>query len=109
MNEMATAKVYTNFSSVNEMKLQAKRNDPEAVKAVATQFESLFIEMILATARQANEAMGDDCLGSDQTQFMHEMMDQQLAQNLASQGLGFAKMIEKQLAGLQVIPEKTTT
>lgn len=107
MNEIANAKVYTDFSSVNEMKLQAKRNDPEAVKAVATQFESLFIEMVLSSARQANEAMGDDVLGSDQTQFMHEMMDQQLAQNLASQGLGFARMIEKQVAGLQETPEKT--
>ena len=98
---MATAKVYNDFNSINEMKLQAKHQDPEALKAVATQFESMFIELILSSARGSNESSGDDMLGSDQTQFMQEMLDQQLAQTLASRGLGLADMLTRQLGNTQ--------
>ena len=97
MKEVNAAQIYTDFSSLNDMKLQAKHNDKDALKSVATQFESVFLEMVLSSARSANSEFNDEMLSSDQMQFMYEMLDQQLAQVLASKGLGFADMIEKQL------------
>ena len=99
MSDVTSASVYTDFSGINELKRQAKHNDPEAVKAVAQQFESMFLEMVLSSARTSNDAFSDDAMGSDQMDFMYNMLDQQFAQVLATKGVGFASMLEKHLSG----------
>lgn len=86
------------FSSLNNVKLQAKHDDPEAIATVAAQFESLFLETILSTARNSNIAINDDSeMNSDQIQFATNMLDRQMAQTLSSRGLGIAKMLTQQL------------
>jgi len=74
------------------------RHDPQvAVKQAAQQFEGLLLHMMLKSMREATP--GDGLLGSEQTRFFTTLSDQQLAQGLAAQApLGFAGMIEKQLA-----------
>jgi len=74
------------------------RHDPQAaVKQAAQQFEGLLLHMMLKSMREATP--GDGLLGSEQTRFFTTLGDQQLAQGLAAQApLGFAGMIEKQLA-----------
>lgn len=82
----------------NELR-EALRKDPKAgLQQAAKQFEGLFLQMVMKSMRDATPQ--DGMLNSDQTRFFTSMLDQQLAQNLASgQGLGFAKLIEQQLGG----------
>jgi flagellar protein FlgJ len=78
--------------------LRAKlKQDPQAgLKQAAQQFEGLLLQMMLKSMRDASPQ--DGLLDSDQSRFFSSIMDQQLAQNLSSQGkLGFAKLIEQQL------------
>ena len=78
--------------------LRAKlKSDPQSgLKEAAQQFESLMLQMMLKSMRDA--APQDGLMDSDQTRFYTSILDQQVAQNLASQGkLGFAKLIEQQL------------
>ena len=86
----------SDMGGLASLRLSAKRNDPEALRAAAKQFESLFTQMMLKSARAAS--LGDDLLGSDQTEFYQDMFDQQVAQQLsAGKGLGIADLLIRQL------------
>lgn len=78
--------------------LRAKfRQDPQAgLKEAAQQFESMFLQMVLKSMRDATPQDGP--FNSDETRFYTAMLDQQMAQKMASgNGLGFARLIEQQL------------
>lgn len=63
----------------------------------AQKFEALFLRQVLAETRKAN--FGDTMMNSQGMQTFREMQDSNLADTMAKQGtLGFAKMIEAQLA-----------
>lgn len=84
------------LAGLSDMRLGAKKQDPEALKAAARQFESMFTQMMLKSARAANT--GDDLLGGGQTEFYQDMFDQQVAQQMsAGKGLGIADMLIRQL------------
>lgn len=73
-----------------------KKNPQEGLQQAAKQFETMFLQMVLKSMRDATPL--DGLLNNDQSRFYTAMLDQQLAQNLASgQGVGFAKLIEQQL------------
>lgn len=73
------------------------RNDPKAgLKEAAQQFESLFLQMVMKSMRDATPP--DGLFDSEATRFYTGMLDQQMAQQLGASGkLGFAAMIEAQL------------
>ena len=73
------------------------KQDPQAgLKEAAQQFEGMLLQMVLKSMRDATPQ--DGMMNSDQTRFFTSIFDQQLAQNLSTQGkLGFAKLIEQQL------------
>lgn len=73
------------------------QKDPKAgLQAAAQQFESMFLQMVMKSMRDATPQ--DGLMNSDQSRFYTSMLDQQLAQNMASgRGIGFAKLIEQQL------------
>ncbi len=74
----------------------ANQNSPQALKTVARQFESLFVEMMLKSMRDATPQ--DGVLDNDQTRLFTSMLDQQLSQNLANRGIGLADMLVRQLS-----------
>ncbi|MGZ5049735.1 MAG: flagellar assembly peptidoglycan hydrolase FlgJ [Methylobacter sp.] len=93
----ANADVYTDFSGLAKLKNQAKQDSPEALKEVAKQFESIFINNMLKGMREAK--LADGVMDSDQTKFYNEMYDQQLALQLSkAPGIGLADLIVKQLS-----------
>ena len=73
------------------------RQDPQAgLKQAAQEFEGMLLQMMLKSMRDATPQ--DGMMESDQTRFFTSILDQQLAQNLSTQGdLGFAAQIEQQL------------
>jgi flagellar protein FlgJ len=82
--------------SVGKLRLQAKQDPDAALKAVAQQFESIFMNMMLKSMREATPK--DGMLDSEQGNLYTQLFDQQLAQKLtAGKGLGVADMLVKQL------------
>jgi len=93
----AIANVYTDFSGLSALGLQA-RTAPEAAAAeVAQQFEAIFIGMVMKSMREATPE--DSLFGSDQMEAYQDIFDKQLALDLATRGgLGLARVIEEQIA-----------
>lgn len=95
-----TASIYTDFSGLAKLKQSAREQSPEAIKEVAKQFESVFLNMVMKNMRQAK--LADGILDNHQSQFYQDMYDQQMAVHLAGKpGIGFADLIAKQLSPKQ--------
>ncbi len=92
------ADFYLNFRQFSDLKFQARGDSDEAARAVAQQFEGLFVQQMLAAMRSA--AQIDAGQHGSQMDFYREMYDRQLALTLAQQDrLGIARMILRQLPG----------
>jgi len=87
----------TDFSQFTELRAQADRNDPAAMREVARQFEALFVQMMMKNMRAAS--FGDPLFGnSKQHEMYQDMMDQQLALDMSrGKGIGMAETIMRQL------------
>ena len=92
----ATGSLYHDLSGLNDLK-RASRDDPNAaIDKVAKQFESMFIQMMLKSMRDALPKEG--LFSSNDMDTYTEMADQQIAVNLAeSGGIGLADVIARQL------------
>ncbi len=95
----------TDFGQFTSLRAAADRNDPAALREVAGQFEALFIQMMLKNMRAAS--FGDPLMGDSQQHKLYtEMMDKQLALDMASgRGIGLADRIVEQLGGQPSTPE----
>jgi flagellar protein FlgJ len=92
------------LTGLEQLRRSAARDDKSAVAEVAVQFDALFIGMMLDSARKAN--LGDGLFDGQQTQPYLELMDRQVALDMARHGgLGFGKLLLQQLTpGAQVKP-----
>jgi peptidoglycan hydrolase FlgJ len=83
--------------SLNNLRLQAKQSPDQALKVAAQQFETVFLNMMLKSMRDATPQ--DGVFDSEQTKMFTGMLDQQLAQSMASsRGVGLADIMVKQLS-----------
>jgi len=80
---------------LDTLRLQAKQNPEQASKAVAQQFEAVFLQMMLKSMRDATPQDGPT--DSDQTRMYTSMLDQQIAQSLSAKGIGLADVMLRQL------------
>ena len=98
--DLSAASIYTNFQGLNSLKLAAKNNAPGAARAVAKQFEALFVQMMLKSMREATGT--NPLFDSQQTSIYRDMYDKQLALNISEKGkgIGLADMLMKQLQSL---------
>ncbi|HVW67836.1 MAG TPA: flagellar assembly peptidoglycan hydrolase FlgJ [Steroidobacteraceae bacterium] len=96
---LASADVYTDFAGLAALKKSARSNDPEALRAVAKQYESLFARMMIKSMR---DAVGKDPIfGSDEEQTYQGMYDDQLSIEMTKgHGLGLADMLVRQMQRL---------
>ena len=84
------------LSAGAELRARIKQDPQAGLKQAAQQFEGMLLQMMLKSMRDATPQ--DGMMESDQTRFFTSILDQQLAQNLSTQGdLGFAAQIEQQL------------
>jgi flagellar protein FlgJ len=77
------------------MRAQAAANPREAMKSAAKQFDAVFTQMMLKSMRDATPSDGP--FDSHDTATFTSMMDQQLAQQMSSKGIGVADAMLKQL------------
>ena len=90
------AAVYTDFSQLESLKAEAKANPNAALEEVAQQFESLFMQMMLKSMRDAT--VKSDLFSSDQMDTYQTMADQQTALSLSQQGgIGLARVLVEQM------------
>jgi len=91
------SRIYTDFSAFAKLRSQARADTPAARKEVATQMESLFLQMMLKSMRKASSSGG--LFDNDASKMYQGMMDQQLALVFAGQepGLGLKQLILQQL------------
>jgi len=82
--------------SLNNLRVQAKQEPVKALKAAAQQFETVFMNMMLKSMRDATPK--DGMFDSNQTKMFTGMLDQQLAQNMSRKGIGLADVMIKQLS-----------
>jgi peptidoglycan hydrolase FlgJ len=87
--------LYADPAALGALKRDAAAQTPEALRATARQFESLFTSLLLKSMR---ESLPGDPFGSDQQDFYQDMFDQQLASQLSNgKGLGLADVLVRQL------------
>jgi len=102
------AQVYTDLSGLAKLGSAAKKNDPAALAEVAGQFESLFMNLMLKSMRDANAVFAEgNFLNSSNVNTYQQMLDQQLSVSLAGKGsMGLAKILMKQLSPPgQILPK----
>ena len=96
---VATASSVLDLQGLAELRAQSKDGGEDNLKEVAAQFESLFIQMMLKSMRDASPAE-DEIFNSDAMKQYRDMMDQQLALDMARKGgVGLADHIVSQLGG----------
>lgn len=82
--------------SLEQLKLDAARDPKSAVRKAATQFEAMFLQMVLKSMR---DAMPQSGLTQDSSSQMYTgMLDSQLSQKMAGKGMGLAEVLTKQLS-----------
>ena len=96
--------VYTDINSLQSIRQLGKDDQSAALQQVARQFESMFMNMMLSSMRQANEVFSEDSLfDSPEASFYEGMLDNQMSLKLTGQnggrGIGLAEVIHRQLLG----------
>ena len=89
-------------NALDQLKLSAKQNSPDALKQVAKQFEALFLNILTKNMRAGS---GESLFDNSETRLYTELLDQQYSQNIsAGKGLGLANALVQQLTRTQVSP-----
>lgn len=93
---------FTDFAALTRLKAAARMDKRASTSTVARQFETLFTQMMLKSMRSAS--LGSGILDSEQSKQYRDLADSQLAMSLSNRGngLGIAKMLERQLLGHDV-------
>jgi flagellar protein FlgJ len=91
-----SSKLAFDTKGMSELKQSAKAGAPEALKSAATQFEAMFIGMMMKSMREATPA--DSLNDSQQNKMFTSMLDTQRSQDMAKRGIGLADMLIRQLS-----------
>jgi len=91
---------YNNLNGLQSIKHQAKTDKEGALDAVAKQFESIFVSMMIKSMRDANKGFSEgNLLQSSESDSYQQMFDSQLAVSLSTgKGIGLADVIKRQLS-----------
>ena len=91
------------YAQISELQNSAKTmgNTPKDLQQAAEHFESVFIDMWLKAAREANQVFANDNFLNTSAMTQHqEMLDHEMAVHMAkSGGIGLAPIIVRQLQG----------
>ena len=96
--------IYNDFSQFTTLRAEATKNPNAALEDVAAQFESIFLQQMLKSMRDATVKSG--LFESSQMETYQGMADQQLAVQLSEQGgIGLARMMVEQMQTRGLVPE----
>lgn len=90
--------LYADFTKLTQLKKGAREENPETIRQVAKQFESLFVQMMMKSMRDT--VPENELFGSNSERMYRDMHDKQLSLKIANgKGIGLARVIERQLGG----------
>lgn len=97
-NSLASPENYMDLTGLKS--IGAGEDKDAAIKKIAKQFESMFVQMMLKNMRSANAVFEEDSLfNSNETDFYRDMHDNQLALTMAhGRGLGIAEALYRQMS-----------
>jgi len=102
---MASASVYHDLAGLGALRSQASKVPSEAIEEVASQFESIFVQMMLKSMRDASIEGG--LFDSNQMETYQSMFDQQISLDLSQgNGLGLADVLVQELRGDRTPPDQ---
>lgn len=102
---MDTGAVYSDFGHLASLRAEAAANPNAALEDVAQQFESLFLQMMLKSMRQAT--IKSDLFNSSQLDTYMSMADQQISLSLSENGgIGIARMLVEQMQSKGYVPDE---
>lgn len=97
------AAAVTDLGALARLRVQARAEDPAALRKAAEQFEGLMLQQMLKAMRAAS--LGDDLMGGQQVEMYQDLFDQQIAQQLsATKGLGLADALVLQMQRGRLAP-----
>ncbi|WP_332878373.1 flagellar assembly peptidoglycan hydrolase FlgJ [Massilia sp. S19_KUP03_FR1] len=91
-----SGKLALDTKSLGNLKASAAAGSPEALRGAATQFEAMFINMMMKSMREATPT--DGMTDNEQTKTFTTMLDSQLSQTMAKRGMGLADMLVRQMS-----------
>ncbi|MBV6321283.1 flagellar assembly peptidoglycan hydrolase FlgJ [Duganella violaceipulchra] len=91
-----SSKFALDLKDMGSLRQSAKAGSPEALKTAATQFEAMFVNMMMKSMREATPQ--DGMMDSQQSKMFTTMLDQQTSQNIAKKGIGLSDMLIRQLS-----------
>jgi flagellar protein FlgJ len=83
--------------SLGNLKMEAGKQTPEAIKETAKQFESMFMKELLKSMRDANASMKSGMLDNAGSDLGTDLLDQQFAVQMSGQPGGLSDLIAAQL------------
>ncbi len=91
---------YTDLHGLQNIRKDGKENKEMALRKIADQFESMFVQMMLKSMRSANEVFAkDNPLNSFEMKHHQEMYDNQLSVSLANgNNIGLADAFYRQMS-----------
>lgn len=94
-----SAQIYTDLNALQGIRSLGKDDKNAALMEVAKQFESMFLNMMMSSMRDANKVFEEDSMfNSPETDFYRKMYDDQMALSLSGQqGMGLSQVIYRQL------------
>ncbi|HSI29572.1 MAG: flagellar assembly peptidoglycan hydrolase FlgJ [Methylophilus sp.] len=92
-------------SALNGLK-NAKSDSPEAIRAVARQFEGVLMNMMLKSMRDT--VPQDGITDNEQSKMFMGMLDQQLTTQLSQKGMGLTEVLVRQLSKISPKPAEET-
>lgn len=95
------SKLALDARGMGELRQSAKAGAPEALKGAATQFEAMFINMMMKSMRDATPTDEGGISDSQSSKMFTSMLDQQMSQDMAKRGVGLADMLIRQLSAQQ--------
>lgn len=99
-NTDLTTKFALDTKGLGDLKQGARAGSPGALKEATTQFEAMFINMMMKSMREATPQEG--IMDNQQSKMFTTMLDQQMSQNLAKRGMGLADVLTRQLTSNQM-------
>jgi len=99
LGNVADLDSYTNLAGLASLKSESRKNSQDTLEEVAKQFESVFLNMMMKSMRDANQSFSEGGLfDSQQSRMYRDMFDNQLSLSLSQgQGIGLARSIVNQL------------
>ena len=94
-NNDLSGKFALDIKDMGGLRQSAKAGGPEALKTASTQFEAMFVNMMMKSMRDASPQ--DGMMNSEQTKMFTTMLDQQTSQNIAKKGIGLSDVLIRQL------------